>query len=472
VRRIAGARFPPDQSADHSASFGPGAEPEVAGPYMGALINDLYPDCRSITGEGVRRTLRRIREDLPIELHEVPSGTQVLDWTVPREWNIRDGWIADESGRRILDFAACNLHVVGYSGPIRATIPLTELRAHLHSLPDRPSLVPYRTSYYREDWGFCLADEQLRTLAEGSYEVCIDASLEDGTLTYGELLIPGAEEDEVLLSSHICHPSLCNDNLSGIALLAALGRIIAGRRRRYTYRLLFIPGTIGSITWLAEHRDLVGRIRHGLVISGVGDRGRVSYKRSRRATAEVDRAMAAVLRNSERDHLLLDFDPYGYDERQFCSPGFNLPVGRISRSVHGSYPEYHTSGDNLDFITEASLCDSLSVVIEVLQLLEENHRYRNLSPYGEPQLGRRGLYRAIGGALDQRSAEMALLWMLNLSEGDHSVLDITERSGLPVAAILDAAATLHDHGLLELAEAGTEAARLNKGLYRAQEPGR
>jgi len=421
----------------------------AAGRWMRELITDLYPICRSITGEGVRQTLRRVAQELPLEVHEVPSGTPVLDWTVPREWNIRSAWIADASGRRIVDFERSNLHVVSYSVPVHARLTLGELQSHLHSLPDRPTLIPYRTAYYTESWGFCLPHEQLVGLEEGEYEVFIDSTLEDGSLTYGECLIRGREPDEVLVSCHVCHPSLCNDNLSGIALVTLLGTILERSDRRFTYRLLFIPGTIGSITWLAGNEATLGGIRHGLVVSGVGDDGPVSYKRSRQHTAAVDRAFTAVLGRSGREHRVLDFDPYGYDERQFCSPGFNLPVGRISRSVYGAYPQYHTSGDDLGFVHDDSLADSLGVVLESLDLLEQDRRYRNLTPRGEPQLGRRGLYRAIGGSVDAASAELALLWVLNLSDGECSVLDIVERSGLGPDAVRDAVAALLAHGLLE-----------------------
>jgi aminopeptidase-like protein len=421
---------------------------QAAIPRMRALMTDLYPICRSITGDGVRATLRRIQGDLPLDVHEVPTGTRVFDWTVPPEWNIRSAWIADRTGRRIVDFANSNLHVVSYSVPVHATVSLDELRGHLFTLPDRPSLVPYRTSYYNESWGFCLAHSAAAQLAEDQYEVFIDSSLQDGALTYGECLLPGREASEVLISCHICHPSLCNDNLSGIALVTQLGALLRRWDRRFSYRLLFIPGTIGSITWLARNHERTSKIRHGLVVSGVGDRGAISYKRSRRHSAPVDRAVELVLERSGRPHTMLDFDPYGYDERQFCSPGFNLPVGRISRSVHGSYPEYHTSGDDLEFVDDESLAESLAVVVEILDLLESDRHYVNLSPMCEPQLGRRGLYRAIGGDVDEKAVELALLWVLNLADGEHSFLDIVERSGLSVTAVQSAARALVAHGLL------------------------
>ena len=414
------------------------------------LCAELFPICRSITGDGVRETLAIVGRHLPVEVHEVPSGTPVLDWTVPQEWNIRNAHVTGPDGLRVIDFSRSNLHVLGYSEPVRARLPLDELRAHLHTLPDQPDRIPYRTSYYRRDWGFCLSHAQASALADGEYEVLIDSSIEDGSLTYGECLIPGASDEEVLLTCHVCHPSLANDNLSGIALVGLVGGFLRSLpERRYSYRLLFIPGTIGSITWLARNPGPVARIRHGLVIAGTGDPGRPSYKRSRRDDAEIDRAVSHVLAHSVHDHDILPFSPYGYDERQFCSPGFNLPVGRFGRTPHGRYPEYHTSGDDLDFVRPEALADSTLLVLAVLDVLEGNRSYRNLSPMGEPQLGRRGLYGSIGAQIDRAEAEMAMLWVLNLSDGGHSLLDIADRSGLGFDSVRTAADTLIDHGLLD-----------------------
>jgi aminopeptidase-like protein len=425
-----------------------------AGEELYKLVAELYPICRSITGDGVRRTLEIVdREIGGLEVSEVPTGTQVLDWTVPREWNVRDAWVADAAGRRVIDFQASNLHLVSYSVPARATMSLTELKEHLFTLPDQPDLVPYRTSYYAERWGFCASQRLVDSLPDGDYEVCVDSTLADGHLTYGERLVEGRTSDEVLVSCHVCHPSLANDNLSGIAVASRLARLLAeGPRPRYSYRFLFIPGTIGSITWLARNQDRVDRIRSGLVLSGVGDPGGFTYKRSRRGDAEIDRAVAHVLARSGRPHTVVDFSPYGYDERQFCSPGFNLPVGRLSRTEFATYPEYHTSADDLDLVGPAQLQDSLEVCREVVAVLEGNRRYQNLSPRGEPQLGRRGLYGQIGGRSDAEERQMAMLWVLNLSDGGMSLLDVAERSGLSFALLAEVAALLEEAGLL--AEAG------------------
>jgi aminopeptidase-like protein len=411
------------------------------------FIAEAYPICRSITGDGVRRTLRMIQERIPLEIREVPTGTPVFDWTVPKEWNIRDAWIKDPSGKKIVDFQDCNLHVLNYSVPVHEKLPLAELKKHLFSLPDKPDLIPYRTSYYKEAWGFCLRHRTLESLPDGEYEVLIDSTLADGSLTYGECLLPGDSEREILLSTHVCHPSLCNDNVSGIAVMTELARELRSRqRRRYSYRFLFIPGTIGSITWLALNEV---RIDHGLVAANLGDPGKFHYKKSRRGNAEIDRAVLAVLASSGEPFGVEEFVPFGYDERQYCSPGFNLAVGSLTRTPYGRYPEYHTSADNLDFIKPEALEGSLRTYLAVMDVLEGNRRYRNLNPKCEPQLGRRGLYRTLGGDESGRARELALLWVLNLSDGDHDLLDVAERSGMSFAAIREAADALLEVGLLE-----------------------
>jgi aminopeptidase-like protein len=421
---------------------------------MHRFIEDLYPICRSITGDGLRETLRRIAERIPLELHEVPTGTQVFDWTVPKEWNIRDAFIEDPSGRRVVDFREHNLHVVSYSVPVDGRMPLAELKEHIHTLPDRPDVIPYRTSYYSETWGFCMPHSRLQEFPDGDYHVRIDSSLERGSLTYGELCLSGETEDEVLISCHCCHPSLANDNLSGIALATRLAEALQGRAHRYSYRFLFVPGTIGPLTWLAAHEDGLDRIEHGLVVTGVGAPGPFTYKRSRRGDAPIDRAAAHVLAHSGRAHAIVDFSPYGYDERQYCSPGFDLPVGSLTRARHGEYPEYHTSVDDVDFVRPEMLAESLAMYLRVLDVLENDDVYLNLAPKGEPQLGRRGLYPSVGA--QGASAELiARLWVLNLSDGDHSLLDIAERASMPFGAIREAARLLLDAGLLAEAERAT-----------------
>lgn len=426
-----------------------GAPAGVVGEAMHALARDLFPIPRSITGDGFRETLARVGALLPLEVHEVPTGTRVLDWTVPREWNVREAWLRGPDGAPVVDVRDSSLHLVGYSVPVRGRFTLSELGPHLHSLPEQPDVVPYRTSYYAEGWGFCLPHRTRAALPDGEYEVCIDTSLEPGSLTYGECVLPGARSDEeVLLSCHACHPALANDNLSGVSLAVAVGReLLARTDRRLTWRILFIPGTIGAITWLARNPDAAKRVRHGLVLSGVGDRGRSTYKRSRRGDAAVDRAVQHVLRHSGTPFEVLDFEPYGYDERQYCSPGFDLPVGCFMRTPFGKYPEYHTSADDLDFIAAESLGDSFDKLRRVADVLERDGRYLNLAPRGEPQLGRRGLYRP-GGGEELPGWTMALLWVLNQSDGRHGLLDIAERSGLPFDVVARAARALVEAELL------------------------
>lgn len=433
------------------------APPLASGDAMHRWIEELYPICRSITGNGVRETLRRIQNLIPLQIHEVPSGTKVFDWTVPREWNIRDAWVKDASGHRVIDFQRSNLHVVSYSSPVQCRMSLAELRPHLHSLPDRPDWIPYRTSYYNETWGFCLTHRELESLRDEEYEVCIDSTLQDGSLSYGELVLKGETANEILISCHVCHPSLCNDNLSGIAVAMALARELNYQRHRFTFRFLFIPGTIGAITWLALHEDAARRIHGGLVLAGIGDAAPLAYKKSRQGNAEIDCAVEHMLRHSGQPFLVTEFTPYGYDERQYCSPGFNLPVGRLSRSPHGQFPEYHTSADDLTFVRQESLADSLRSCRDTIFILENNHSFLNLNPNCEPQLGKRGLYRAIGGNADAGKSELAMLWTLNLSDGRHSLLDIAQRSGLSFAAIHHAAQLLSEHGLLQqIGEGGAE----------------
>jgi aminopeptidase-like protein len=424
-------------------------ESSLLGDEIYSLIRELYPICRSITGDGFRETLARIRKEIPLDVHEVPSGTRVFDWIVPKEWNICDAYVKDTRGERVIDFKRHNLHVVNYSVAVHRKMSLAELRPHLHTLPDQPDWIPYRTSYYKENWGFCLSHNQLQAMREDEYEVCIDSALKNGSLTYGECYLRGESPAEVLISCHVCHPSLCNDNLSGLAIATFLAKHLCEVQLRYSYRFLFLPGTIGAITWLSRNEDHVNAIQHGLVLTCVGDRGHVTYKKSRRGNAEIDRAVAHVLKHSRRRHDIEDFSPYGYDERQYCSPGFNLPVGCLMRTPHGKFPEYHSSADNLELMDPASLAHSLGTCLSIFYVLENNRCYCNQNPKCEPQLGRRGLYRAMGGNRDEKLQEIALLWVLNQSDGEHSLLDIAERSGLAFEAIHDAAGLLLRHGLLE-----------------------
>jgi aminopeptidase-like protein len=421
---------------------------EAAGAEIYERIRRLYPICRSVTGEGVRETLGSLAGEIDLRTREVPTGTPVFDWNVPREWNIRDAYIKNSRSERVVDFAASNLHVVSYSTPVRRRMSLADLRPHLFSIPARPDWIPYKTSYYHEAWGFCLTDRQLRSMPDEEYDVCIDSSLADGHLTLGECIVGGRESEEVLFSAHVCHPSLCNDNLSAVSVAVTLARLLSSADLRLTYRFLFNPGTIGAIAWLALNEHRASRIRHGLVLACLGDRGIVHYKRSRRERAEIDRVMAYVLEQSGDTFDIRDFTPEGYDERQYCSPGFDLPVGVLSRTPHGRFPEYHTSADNLDLMSPSALADSLVKCLAVVDILETNLVYVNRNPKCEPQLGSRGLYAAMGGHGDADLLQSASLWVLSLSDGTRSLLDIALRSRIPFDSIRRAATLLERHDLV------------------------
>jgi aminopeptidase-like protein len=426
--------------------------PDAVGTSLGEeayeLMELLFPLCRSLTGEGVRKTFDILEEKIPVTRTEVPSGTRVFDWVVPDEWNVREARITAPDGTRVVDLRDSTLHVVSYSEPVRATLSLDALRERLHTLPEQPDVVPYRTSYYERTWGFCLSHRQLLELQPGEYDVVIDSTLEPGHLTYAELLVEGDEDREVLISSYVCHPSLANDNLSGIAVAALLGKSLLGRRLRHSYRLLFAPGTIGPLAWLHQNYEGLDRIAHGLTLSCIGDEGDLTYKRSRRG-AEVDRAMEIVLRDSGAPHRLLSWEPWGGDERQFCAPGFDLPVGTLMRTPHGEFSGYHTSADGLERIRPAALGNAVETCLELVEVLETNRNCLNLSPLGEPQLGRRGLYRSAGGAVANPDEERALLWVLNQADGHNTLIDIAATSGLPYALVHTAAERLERSGLLE-----------------------
>jgi aminopeptidase-like protein len=424
---------------------------DAAGHELHALMAELFPLPRSLTGDGVRATLGRLGRDVPLRAVELPTGTQVFDWTLPREWNGREAWVEAPDGRRVIDVADSSLHVLGYSVPVDTTVDLAELRQHLFTDPRDPDVVPYRTSYWAERWGFCTSQQVADALPEGMYRIRIDATLDDGHVTYGEVALDGEIDDVVILTTTICHPALANDNLSGIVVLAGLARILATQRLRHTFRLVWSPGTIGPLCWLHTNRDLVPRVRHGFAVSCVGDPGPLTYKRSRQQDAEVDLAAELVLRGREGASIR-PWMPYGGDERQFCSPGFDLPFGALSRTPADAFPEYHSSADDLDLVRPEALGNSLYAALEIVDARERNEVFVNTSPYGEPQLGRRGLYRSLAGG---SSEEMALLWVLSLADGSSSLLDIAARSGLTPQEIQLAATRLEEAGLLGRAEAST-----------------
>ena len=415
--------------------------PEL-GQRMYALAERLYPICRSITGNGLRETLRIIQKEIPLTLHEVASGTAVFDWVVPREWNIRDAYIINSRGEKIVDFQQNNLHVLNYSTPINARMSLAELRPHLFTLPEMPEWIPHRTSYFNDNWGFCITHRLLEAMPDDDYEVVIDSSLEPGSLTYGEFTIPGESEEQILLFAHCCHPSLANDNLSGIAVVVELARILSASSPRFTYRCVFAPAAIGCITWLSQNQSELRKVKLGMVAALLGDSGQLSYKKTLTGDTLIDRASLHVLRHRNMPFRTIEFSPFGYDERQFASPGINLPVGRLTRTPNGAYPEYHTSADNMSLITPSALADSLAAYCAIFALIENNYVYQSNFPYCEPQLGKRGLYRTTGGHGNPEQRQLAILWVLNQANGKHDLLDIAERADLQFETIASVAEEL------------------------------
>ncbi len=412
------------------------------------LAERLYPICRSITGEGVRETLTILSEYLDLSISEIPSGKAVFDWTVPQEWVVRDAWVKDPEGRKIIDFQQHNLHLVNYSAPAHGQFSLEELDQHLNSIPEHPDWIPYRTSYYKSDWGFCLTHKQRSALKEGVYEVFVDTQFKDGSLSLAEYFVQGKSQSEIVIYSHCCHPSLANDNLSGLICCTALAQVLSKQQPNFSYRIIFGPGTIGSISWLAENQAHLKNITMGLVPVLLGDSGDFRYKKSRHGEALIDRAVERVLHDRGLNCRLEDFSPYGYEERQFNSPGINIPTGRLSRSAHGQYAEYHSSADNLDFISANQILESITVCEDIVHVLDRNVRLLNLFPHGEPQLGKRGLYGDKGGS-KVGNWEMAMLWVLNLADGEHDLLAMADRSKLSFDEIYSAAMALEDAGVVK-----------------------
>lgn len=415
------------------------------------LLQRLFPICRSITGNGLRASLKIISEHIPLELIEIPSGTSIFDWEIPDEWNITDAFIKNSRGERVIDFRQSNLHVVNFSVPINCRMTLAELKPHLHTLPSQPDAVPYLTSYYKRDWGFCLTHAQYQTLTEDTYEVCIDSRLAPGALTLAEAVLPGETDREILFSTYCCHPSLANNELSGPVIVTLLYKYLASiAKRRYTYRFYYGPETIGALAYLSlrgEH--FKQKLAAGMVVTCCGDRGPFTYKKVRDADNILDKAVLHALDHSNVEFKALQFFPTGSDERQYCAPGFNLPVGSLMRSMYGRYPEYHTSLDNLTFISPASLWETFNVYVNCLYTLEHNKLYRNLKPFGEPRLGKYGLYDSLGGQKNQAGFTKQLRYVLNYSDAAHDLVDIADMMSLPIWELEDATSELMRVGLLE-----------------------
>ncbi len=415
------------------------------------LLQRLFPLCRSITGQGVRDTLTILSEVIPLTIHEVPTGTKVFDWNIPQEWNIQDAYIKAPDGKKIVDFKKNNLHVMSYSTPIQKKIHLSELKEHLYSLPAEPDLIPYKTNYYSPQWGFCMTHKALQRLKDGMYEVVIDSSFKKGSLTYGELFIPGKSTEEILISSYVCHPSMANDSLSGVMVTTFLAKqLLKEERLNYSYRFLFVPETIGAITWLSKNHATTKNIKYGLVATTVGDRGPFTYKKSRAGNTRIDIAAEKALKDSKKPYSIIDFFPWGSDERQYNSPGFNLSVGSLMRSMYGTYREYHTSGDDLTFVKGKYIEESIDLYQDIVFILEHDTLFQSENPFGEPQLGKRGLYGKGGkNDPDAEEKERALLWLMAYADGKHSLLDIASISGIHFRLVYEAAQSLFEHTLLK-----------------------
>lgn len=421
------------------------------GQIMYDLAARLFPICRSITGNGFRESLNIIRETIPeIKVHEVPSGTQVFDWTIPNEWNCLGGGIYKINGEKVIDFADTNLHILGYSTPIDKIISREELLDHLYTQPDQPDLIPYVTSYYKERWGFCMSENQKLTLNEDKYHVIIKSTLEPGSLTYGELLIPGESEKEVFFSTYLCHPSLANNELSGPVVQAELIKYIKSiAKRRYSYRFVFIPETIGSITYCSLNLEALQRnVKAGFVLSCVGDDRTYSFIETPYGNTLADRVMKNVLKYHYPNYDHYSFLDRGSDEREYCSVGVELPVCGFCRSKYGKYPEYHTSADNMDLISPEGLQGAYDVLVKVVTSLENNYHFRMLCK-GEPQLGKRGLYPAISqkGSYD---AVLSLKHFIAYADGRNDLIEISDIIGVPTSELIEIKNKLMNNNLLEI----------------------
>lgn len=459
----------PDAPADSSV-----LDDGALGARLHARVADLAPLRRCLTGDGLRATLEHLAAHVPLTVIDLPSGTPVGDWTVPDAWTVREAYLALPDGRRVVDWADSALHLVQYSRPVRAAMTLAELRPHLHTRPDLPQAIPYRTAYHADTWGFCLAHDALEALAAalgeaGRLDVVIDADLAPGAMPLGEIVVPGTRagtdaEREILLSAHACHPEMANDNASALAVASLAAEAWGARPRRHTLRVVVAPGTVGAIAWMHLRRDdALPRVAHGLVLANLGDAGPATYKRSRRGTLRyplaVDRAVEVAARDLGQPLGVRPFTPDGYDERQYGSPGADLPVGRLTRTPHGEYPEYHTSADDLALVRPEALAASFRLLMAALDVLDGDARLVAAAGsdgrprLGEPMLGRHGLYRTLGGEPTAPADQQALMWGLALADGDHTLLDAAERSGLPFAALRHAADRLLAAGLVRDADA-------------------
>lgn len=414
-----------------------------------SYFDRLWPICRSIAGPEFRQSLDILAELMPTTRLRFKTGEQVFDWKVPQEWSAKEAYLIGPDGKKLADFKENNLHLVTHSMPFQSELSLSELKLHLYSLPDQPEAIPYVTSYYAANWGFCLKHRELETLLEGRYRVVVNTELRDGHVEIGEAVLPGSSQEEILITSYLCHPSLANNELSGpLATAFLFQRVAAWSSRRYTYRFVIGPETIGSICYLSVRGEHFKKmLQAGYVVTCVGDPGNFTYKRSRRDDTLADRAATVVLRDNA-SHTIIPFTPAGSDERQYCSPGFNLPIGSLMRTMYGKYPEYHTSLDNKSLISFDAMLETVDIYEKVLRSMEENRKWRSTVLYGEPQLGPRGLYPLIGSGESRTEQVLALNWVINLSDGDHDLLEIAQRSGLKIETLITAAKAASAAGLL------------------------
>ena len=412
----------------------------------------LWPINRSLTGDGNRETLAILSEIVPFEIKEIPSGTTCFDWQVPPEWNVREAWIKNSKGEKIIDFATNNLHLLGYAEPFQGKLAFQDLAEHLYTLPEQPELIPYLTSYYKRRWGFCLSHQQYLSLdKEETYEVLIDSTLdESGSMTMAEAVIKGASDREILFSTYFCHPSLASNELSGPLVAAFVYEALSKRTDlRYTYRFAFQPETIGAICYLSEKgTHLKEKLDAGFIVTCIGDDGLFTYKKSRIGNALIDKVCQAVLEQTEEDYNLVEFSPRGSDERQYCSPGFNLPMGSLMRSMYGKYPEYHTSADNKAFVSFSAMEAAVNKFLQIIDVLEANRYYLNQFPFCEPQLGKRGLYPTLGSQKQTAAFVEAMMWVLNLSDGEHDLIDISRESGIELDTLIPVVETLVGKNIL------------------------
>jgi aminopeptidase-like protein len=414
----------------------------------------LWPITRSLTGNGNRKSLEILSEIVDLNLTEVPSGTKCFDWDVPPEWNINEAWVKNSKGKKVIDFLENNLHILGYATPFKGKLSFEELKHHLYTLPDQPDLIPYLTSYYKERWGFCLSHNNLCKLdTNDTYEVFIDSNLNyKGTMTVGEAVIKGQSDKEIFFSTYICHPSLANNELSGPIVTAFIYNELKKRKNlKYTYRFLFIPETIGSIYSLSvKGNHWKENLEAGFVVTCIGDRGGFTYKKSRMGNSLPDKVVQTILEQTEENYKIVDFFPSGSDERQYCSPGFNLPVGSLMRTMYGVYTEYHTSADNRDFISFDSMEKSVLKYIEIVDAIEKNEKYTNIFPYCEPQLGKRGLYPTLGSQKESQNFVSRMMWVLNLADGENDLIDISQKSKISIKDLIPVIDELIRNGIIKI----------------------